>query len=99
LWLPALCAITLSNVLLALFQVFGTPPHFHWLSADRSMEPYYVFVIPWLVTQPVVGAVAAYWSRRAGGALRHQLLAALAPAIVLLGVFVLILPFAIILEE
>ncbi len=28
LWLPALCALTLSNVLLALMQIFGPPPHF-----------------------------------------------------------------------
>ena len=62
------------------------------------MAPYCEFVVPWLISQPVVGAVAAYWSRRAGGAVRHQLLAALAPAIALLGVFVLILPFAMIME-
>ena len=61
--------------------------------------PYYVFVVPWLISQPVVGALAAYWSRRAGGAVLHQVLAALAPAIALLGVFVLVLPFAIVMEQ
>jgi hypothetical protein len=44
----------------------------------------------------VVGAIAAYWSRRAGGTVRYQILAALAPAIALLGLFLLILPFAMI---
>ncbi len=99
LWLPALFALTLSNVLLAIFQIFGPPPHFHWLGAGKSMEPYYVFVVPWLISQPVVGAVAAYWSRRAGGTVRYQLLAALAPAIALLGLFLLILPWAMIVDK
>jgi hypothetical protein len=84
---------------LALIQIFGPLPRFYWLSRDMSMRPYLTFIVPWLITQPVVGAVAAYWSRRAGGAVRHQLLAALAPAIVLLGLFLLILPFAIIVDK
>jgi len=99
LWLPALFALTLSNVVLALMQIFGTPPHFYWFYTGGRMAPYYVFVFPWLISQPVVGAVAAYWSRRAGGKVRHQLLSALAPAIALLGVFVLILPFSIMLDK
>jgi len=99
LWLPSLGALTLSNVLLAFFQHFGPPPRFHWLGSGKSMEPYLIFFVPWLVSQPVVGGIAAYWSRRAGGTLRHQLLAALAPAIALLGVFLVVLPFAIVLDE
>jgi hypothetical protein len=46
-----------------------------------------------------VGAIAACWSRRAGGTVRYQLLAALAPAIAMLVVFVLILPWAMILDK
>ena len=99
LWLPALCALTLSNVLLATIQIFGPLPHFYWLSRDMSMRPYFTFFVPWLITQPVVGAIAAYWSRRAGGTVRYQLLAALAPAIALLGLFVLVLPFSMILDK
>jgi hypothetical protein len=99
LWLPALCALFLSNVLLAIIGILGYPPYFYWLSPNMSTRPYFVFVVPWLLTQPVVGAVAAYWSRRAGGAVTHQVLAALAPAIAMMGVFVLILPFAIMLDE
>jgi len=98
-WLPALCALILSNGLLALIQIFGPLPRFYWLSQDMSMRPYFTFIIPWLISQPVVGAVAAYWSRRAGGGLLHQLLAALAPAIALLGLFLVILPFSVIMEK
>jgi len=99
LWLPALCALTLSNVLLALMQIFGAPAHFYWLGVGKSVQALCEFIVPWLLSQPVVGAVAAYWSRRAGGTVRYQLLAALAPAIALLGFFVLILPFAIVTEQ
>jgi hypothetical protein len=99
LWLPALCALTLSNGLLALMQIFGTPAHFCWFGVGKSVQALCEFIVPWLISQPIVGAVAAYWSRRAGGTLRYQLLAALAPAIALLGLFLLILPWAMILEK
>ena len=99
LWLPALCALTLSNVLLATIQIFGPLTHFSWLNPYMDLRPFYMFLVPWLISQPVVGAVAAYWSRRAGGTVRYQLLAALAPAIALLGVFVFILPFSIMLDK
>jgi len=99
LWLPVLGALTLSNVLLAGFQIFGPASRFRWLGGGTSLEPYLVFFVPWLVTQPGVGAIAAYWSRRAGGTMLHQSVAALAPAIALLGLFVLILPFSVLLDK
>jgi len=99
LWLPALCALTLSNVLLAGVQVLGPLTHLDWLNPYMRMRPFYTFLIPWFILQPAVGAIAAYWSRRAGGSVRHQLIAALAPAIAWLGVFVLVLPFSIFLDK
>ncbi len=99
LWLPALCAVTLSNGLLALMQIYGVPAHFYWLSVGKTVRALCEFIVPWLILQLVVGGVAAYWSRRAGGTVRYQLLAALAPAIALLGVFVLILPLSMIVER
>ncbi len=99
LWLPALCALTLGNGLLALMQIFGAPSHFYWPSVGKSVQALCEFIVPWLIFQPVVGAVAAYWSRRAGGTARYQLLAALAPAIALLGLFLMILLFSMILEK
>jgi hypothetical protein len=92
LWLPALGALILSSGLLAVFQFFGVVPRFYWLSARMSMEPYFTIYIPWLVALPIVGALAALWSQRVGGRAIHRLLAALAPAIGILGVF-LIGPF------
>lgn len=99
LWLPALGALTLSNVILAGIQVFGPLTHVDWLNPYMRMRPFYTFLIPWFILQPAVGAIAAYWSRRAEGSVRHQLIAALAPAIAWLGVFVLVLPFSIFLDK
>jgi hypothetical protein len=100
LWLPALCAITLSNGIVALMQIFGRPPDSYWLSASgKSMQVLSAFIVPWLISQSVVGAIAAHWSRRAGGTVRYQLLAALSPAIVLLGLFLLVIPSSILLHK
>jgi hypothetical protein len=99
LWLPALCALTLSNGCLALMQIFGVPAHFYWFGIGKDVQALCEFIVPWIISQPVVGAVAAYWSRRAGGTVRYQLLAALAPAIALLGLFLLILPWAMIVDK
>ncbi|MGO8814361.1 MAG: hypothetical protein ACLQVG_06785 [Terriglobia bacterium] len=99
LWLPALCALTLSNGCLALMQIFNVPAHFYQFGIGKDVQALCEFIVPWIIAQAFVGALAAYWSRSAGGTLRHQLLAALAPAIALLGVFVLILPVAIVMEQ
>lgn len=93
LWLPALVALTLSSSLLAIFQFSGLVPRFYWLSrAGLSMHPFFTFYLPWLIALPAIGAVAAFWSQRAGGKAIHRLLAALAPPIGMLGFF-LISPF------
>jgi hypothetical protein len=93
LWLPALGALTLSSTLLALFQFFGLVPRFYWLSkTGMSMHPFFTVYLPWLIALPLIGAFAAFWSQRAGGKAIHRLLAALAPPIGMLGVF-LISPF------
>jgi hypothetical protein len=95
LWLPALFALTMSSGLLALLQYAGLLPHFYWLSTGSSTAylthrvglvlvppiPLLVLYTPWLIALPVVGAVAAFWSRRAGGKALHRILAALAPSL------------------
>jgi len=92
LWLPALGALTVSSILLALFQFSGFVPRFYWMSDRMSGSLYFTVYIPWLIALPVVGAVAALWSQHAGGKAIHQVLAALAPPIGMLGTF-LIGPF------
>jgi hypothetical protein len=93
LWLPALGALTLSSILLAIFQFSGLVPRFYWLNrTGLSMHPFFTFYFPWLFALPAIGAVAAFWSQHAGGKAIHRLLAALAPPIGMLGTF-LIFPF------
>jgi len=99
LWLPALAALTLSSALLALLQFTGLAPRFYWLSDRMSMDPYFTVYVPWLIVLPVVGAVAAYWSRRVGGTVLHRLIAALAPAAAVLGSFLLIWPVGMIVDR
>ena len=89
-WLPALVALTLSSILLALSQFFSLAPRFYWVSETGYI--FFTFYLPWLIALPLIGAVAACWSQRAGGNAIHRLLAALAPPIGMLGVF-LIGPF------
>ena len=94
LWLPALGALTLSSVLLALLQFSGLVPRFYWLSPDLSMGAYFTFYVPWLIALPIVGAAAARWSQCAGGKAVHRLLASLATPVVLLGFLLIGAPIA-----
>ena len=84
LWLPALGAFFASSSLTAIIQICAPLTHWPWLNplitVRPSHFPWYVLLIPWVALQPLVGAVGASWSRRAGGSLREQLIAALAPA-------------------
>jgi hypothetical protein len=85
LWLPAVGALFASYGLTAIIQVCAPLTHSPWLNPLITVRPgyfpWYVLLLPWVALQPLVGAVSASWSRRAGGSLREQLVAALAPAI------------------
>jgi len=93
LWLPALGTFTLSMMLLTVLQISGFQPRFYWLSkTGMSMQPYLMFYLPWLIALPLIGAVAASWSQRAGGKPILRLLAALAPPIGMVLFFFVIVP-------
>jgi hypothetical protein len=126
LWLPALGALALSGILLAIFRSTGLIPGVDWLSIGSSavfvhqsgsvllprapslfvyipwlftlhqpglvllpQAPSFFAYTPWLLTLPILGAIAAAWSRRAGGKARHRALAALAPAFGWLGLLLI----------
>jgi hypothetical protein len=105
LWLPALFALAMSSGLLALLQYFGLLPRFYYLSMGFSTTylahrvgpvlvpptSSFTLYIPWVIALPVVGAVTAFCSLRAGGKARHRILAALAPSLVWL-CFLLVSP-------
>jgi hypothetical protein len=66
LWLPGLLTFIMSMGLLALTQIFGPKP---WI-LSWGRPPVAVIFIPWLLALPLVGAVGAFLSHRAGGSRR-----------------------------
>jgi hypothetical protein len=102
LWLPALGAVFASSSLTAIIQICAPLTHSPWLNPNITLNPdftvrtWYVLLLPWLALQPLVGAVSASWSRRAGGSLREQLIAALAPAAWLLVIVVVAIPMEVV---
>ena len=84
-WIPGLISLTVASSALALLQVWGVRPHIVWMRSGLAL----LFYIPWLVAQPVFGAVGAYISRHNGGSLSERLTAGLLPAAGMLPVFCL----------
>lgn len=75
-WIPGLVSLTLASGFLSVLQVWGVRPHIVWTRSGLAL----LFYVPWLVAQPVFGAVAACISRRNGGTWRERLTASLIPA-------------------
>src|SRR5690348_11914494 len=63
-WLPGLVTFVLSGGALGLLEKFGPRP---WIVTLRGVLPIGLLYIPWLLILPVVGALGAYLSHRAGG--------------------------------
>jgi len=73
LWLPGVCTSALSMLLLRLLQMQSAPaPNVVWLPYGVGFVVYW----RWLLCLPLIGALGAYWSRRAGGGLVERVLAA-----------------------
>jgi hypothetical protein len=66
LWVPGLVTFALSMGLLAVAEIYGPKP---WILSWGNL-PVMVVHIPWLLGLPVVGALGAFLSRRAGGSRR-----------------------------
>ena len=88
LWLPALITLLGASVSLAVMQFLGMQPRLAWIGRLAM-----TFYWPWLATLPFLGAFGAYLSQRAQGATRARLAAGLSPALVMLIVMCLILPW------
>jgi len=89
LWLPALTTLLGASVSLALFQYLGMRPRLVWVG-NMGMSFYW----PWLATLPLFGAIGAYLSQRAQAPASARLASGLSPALVMLIVMCLILPWA-----
>lgn len=88
LWLPALTTFLGASLSLMLCQFFGMQPHIVWIGKIAMY-----FYWPWLATLPIFGAVGACLSQRAHGLATARLAAGLSPALIMLIVMTLILPW------
>jgi hypothetical protein len=82
-WLPGLVSLTGSMGLLMVLQRLNLQPYVSWYRAEVALT----FYLPWLIAQPVFGAIGAYLSGRSGSSRSIRLAAGLFPAIAMLGLF------------
>jgi uncharacterized membrane protein YgdD (TMEM256/DUF423 family) len=92
-WLPSLVTLVLTMGLLALIQIFGPNP---WLVARKNgwslIAPVAVVYLPWLLSLPLVGALGAFLSHRAGGSERAVFSSIVFPVLPYLVFFLVALP-------
>jgi len=94
LWLPGFLTFVLSSGILTLIQVYGPKPEVVALSL-----PWSTVYIPWLLLLPLVGAMGAFLSRRAGGSQRAVLTSVVFPVLPFLASIVLVLPFSLMFDR
>ena len=87
-WLPGLLTFTLSMGLLAVAEIYGPKP---WILRSGN-PPVMVVHIPWLLGLPVVGAIGAFLSRRAGGSRRAVFSSIVFPVVPYLAAILFISP-------
>ena len=95
LWFPALGGFTLSSILLAVLIFAGLYPHIYLLK-DGLFIPFYV---PWLLALPIIGALAAFWSKRAGGGVLDRLLVSQAPSMIWLATLLTFLALSLFIDR
>jgi hypothetical protein len=92
-WLPSLVTLFLSMGLLMLTQVFGPKP---WTASMKSgwslIAPAAMIYLPWLFSLPLIGAMGAYLSKRAGGSKRAMLSSIVFPVLPYSVFFLVALP-------
>jgi hypothetical protein len=93
LWIPGFLTMALSIVFLVTLQKLGFNARMvSWRDSDIF------FYAPWLVSLPILGALGAYISSRAGGSRGTALLASIFPALALTLTFLLMFPIDLIIE-
>jgi len=99
-WFPSLLTLLSSMGLLMLIQSLGPNP---WIAARRSgwslIAPVAVIYLPWLFLLPLIGAVGAYLSNRAGGSQRAMFASIVFPVLPYLVFFLLALPVTALFNE
>jgi hypothetical protein len=98
-WLPGFLTLLISMSLLLLIQFLNPNP----IIVDRSgwymVAPVMVIYLPWLLSLPLIGALGAYLSHRAGASQRIVLLSILFPVLPYLTFFMIGFPIALIVDD
>jgi hypothetical protein len=89
LWLPGFLTFLLSTGLLAMMEIFGPKD---WALMRVVQPPMVLFFIPWLFSLPLIGALGAYLSHRAGGSRRAIFSSIVFPVLPFLASILLVLP-------
>lgn len=101
-WLPSLLTLLSSMGLLMLIEFFGPNP---WVIPPEHrrgwlvIAPAAVVYLPWLLSLPVIGAIGAYLSIRAGGARREAFTSIIFPVLPYSVIFIIGLPMIAILDD
>jgi hypothetical protein len=92
-WLPSLLTFFLSMGLLMLIQLFGPKPWSVVIKNGWSLIANAAMIyLPWLFSLPLIGAMGAYLSNRAGGSKRAMFSSTVFPVVPYLALFLLALP-------
>ncbi len=95
LWIPGFLTLTLSTIFLMTLQRLGFQPR----SVSWSGPGTILFYGPWLLSLPVLGAVGACLSSRAGGSRGTVLLASIFPVPALTAAFLSMFPIGLVMER
>src|SRR6266702_4513302 len=95
-WLPGFVTLVLTTCVLSLNEIFGPKP---WILARDGNLPVAVVYIPWLVVLPLVGAMGAYLSWRAGGTKRAILSSIIFPVLPFLASILVVLPVSLLFDH
>jgi hypothetical protein len=94
-WVPGLATTGLATILLTFLHGVGMRPQVVWGPTEGPA----LFYLPWLLSLPILGFVAAYWSRRAGGGAGANIIAGVFPSLFYVAFPYLILPLALIVDR
>lgn len=93
LWLPGLLMFALSAGIFAMFEILGAKP---WTVATNDHRHLLEFHLLWLLSLPLVGAMGAYLSWRAGGSRSLMRLSIIFPVLPLFASILVWLPVSLV---
>jgi hypothetical protein len=95
-WLPALASFAAASLFLLVLTRISLQPQF-LVRLNSGLGP--VFYMGWLFAQIPFGALGAFLSRRAGGTRSARVIAGIFPAIVMFGLWAVVIPVSVFAEH